>query len=300
MLDLSVVILTYNEEIHLRRCIENVKPIAKDVFVVDSFSTDKTLAIANELNAKIFQNRWENNYAKQFNWALENIPIRTAWVLRLDADEYLTEELLDELEEKLPILNDVYTGITIPLKRVFLGKEIKRGTGLVTQMRIFRYGKAKCETRLMDEHIELTEGQSIIFKGAWVDDNLNTVGWWTTKHNGYAIREAVDLLDIEIGLYGYSTKDQIKKLTSEALSKRRKKYKYVQLPLFWRAFFYFILRYFVKGGFLEGKEGFLWHFLQGWWYRTLVDAKIFEIKKACGNDKEKIILYLKEKYGIGI
>lgn len=298
ILDISVIILTYNEEIHIRRCLENVKLFASEIFLVDSYSSDKTVEIAKEMGVSVFQNKWENNYSKQFNWGLSNLPIKTKWVLRLDADEYLTSELIEELNEKLPKLDDNFSGITIPLKRVFMGKHIKRGTGLVTQMRIFRYGKAQCEIRLMDEHIELLEGTSIQFKGAWVDDNLNPIVWWTTKHNGYSIREAVDLLDIEFNLNGTAANDNNKLLTSEAIAKREKKHKYAKMPLFWRSFFYFVIRYIIKGGFMEGKEGFLWHFLQGWWYRTLVDAKIFEIKKVCGNNKDKIITYLKEQYNI--
>lgn len=298
MLDISVIILTYNEEIHIRRCLDNVKQFTEHIFLVDSFSTDSTLEIANSMNVPVYQNKWENNHAKQFNWGLNNLPLQTKWILRLDADEYLTQELIEELREKLPNLEENISGVVIPLKRVFMGRHIKRGTGLVTQMRIFKYGKAQCEVRLMDEHIELLEGVSVPFNGAWVDDNLNSIGWWTAKHNGYAIREAVDLLDIEYNITGYANDDKAKIISSEAIAKRSKKHKYARMPLFWRSFLYFFIRYVIKGGFLEGKEGFLWHFLQGWWYRTLVDAKIFEIKKACGNDKEKIVTYLKDKYNI--
>lgn len=298
MLDITVIILTYNEEIHIRRCLENAQKFARDIFLVDSYSTDSTLKIAKAMNVPVYQNKWENNYSKQFNWGLNNLPIQTKWILRLDADEYLTEELIDELNEKLPTLEDGVSGITIPLKRVFMGRHIKRGTGLVTQMRIFRYGKAQCEIRLMDEHIELFEGSSVTFNGAWVDDNLNSIGWWTAKHIGYAIREAVDLLDIEYSIIGNANNDQAKILSAEAVTKRQRKHKYVRMPLFWRSFLYFFIRYVIRGGFLEGKEGFLWHFLQGWWYRTLVDAKVFEIKKVCGDDKECIVKYLKAKYNI--
>lgn len=297
-LDISVIILTYNEDIHIRRCIENVTSFAKKIYLVDSFSTDQTLDICRSLGVEIYQNKWENNYSKQFNWGLDNIPIETNWVLRLDADEYLTEELKVELYKRMPNLDDSVTGIEIPLKRIFMGRHIKHGTGVVTQMRFFKYKKARCEVRLMDEHIELLEGKSTRFHGAWVDDNLNMITWWSSKHIGYAIREVVDLLDIEFDLTGSAKSDTRKLLSSESLAKRMKKHKYAKMPLFWRSFLYFIMRYIVRGGFLDGKEGFLWHFLQGWWYRTLVDAKIFEIKKTCGNDKEKIVTYLKEKYNI--
>jgi glycosyltransferase involved in cell wall biosynthesis len=119
MLDLSVIILTYNEELHIARCIDNIKPIAQDIFVVDSFSNDKTLDIAKERNAFIYQNNWENSHARQFNWALENLPIRTKWVLRLDADEYLTEELKKELEERIPEIPESVRGIIFHRRHFF-------------------------------------------------------------------------------------------------------------------------------------------------------------------------------------
>ncbi len=301
MLDLSVIILTYNEELHIRRCIENILPIAKEIFIIDSFSTDKTLEIAKEYNnVHILQNKWENNYAKQFNWGLENADIKTKWVLRLDADEYLSPELIDELSQTLPNLTDNYTGIVFPRRTVFLGRTIRRGMPAVKLLRIFQYGKASCEVRMMDEHIQLNEGDAIELKNEFVDDNLNNLSWWTQKHVGYAIREAVDLLDMEYDLTGSAKNDEIIKLNSQAIKKRKRKHSYSQKPLFWRSFAYFIYRYFFKLGFLEGKEGFLWHFLQGWWYRTLVDAKVYEIKRKSEGNREQIRTILKEEYNINI
>lgn len=298
MLDISVIILTFNEEIHIKRCLDRISPYVKNVFIIDSFSTDNTLKIAKEYkNVTILQNKW-TNYATQFNWALENAPIDTKWILRLDADEYLTPELKVELNEKLSSLEPDITGIVFPLRRVFLGRTIRRGMNQVKLLRLFQNGKAKSEVRQMDEHIQVIEGRTIEFKNEFADDNLNNLSWWTQKHVGYAIREAADLLDIEFDLTNAKTSDESKQISEQAHQKRMLKHKYAMKPLFWRSFAYFIYRYFFKLGFLEGKEGFLWHFLQGWWYRTLVDAKIFEIKKACGNDKEKIIAHLKEHYNI--
>lgn len=300
-LDLSVIILCFNEEIHIKRCLDKVCDIAKDVFLVDCYSTDKTLDIAKSYSkVHILQHEWENSYSKQFNWALENCPIRTKWVLRLDADEYLTEELKKEMCIKLPVLPEDITGCSIFLRRVFLGKVIRRGMPKIKQMRLFVYGAAQCEMRLMDEHIQLLRGKMIDFEGEFADDNLNDLSWWTKKHVGYAIREAVDLLDIEYDLLGVAKDDCDKILTKDAHVKRMKKHSYAKQPLFWRSFAYFCYRYFFKFGFIEGKEAFLWHFLQGWWYRTLCDAKVYEIKKACGNDREKIKIHLKKHYGINI
>lgn len=298
-LDISAIILTGNEEIHMKRCLDRICPVAKEVFVIDSYSIDKTLEIAREYdNVTILQNKWVN-YATQFNWGLDNAPIKTKWVLRLDADEYLSEELVEELRKKLPTLSDEYTGIILHLRRVFMGKTIRRGgTGNVMQMRIFQYGKARSEVRQMDEHIELLEGKPIEFKGEWADDNLNNISWWTQKHVGYAIREAVDLLDIEYNLTGSAAADADIHITEDAKAKRARKHSYAKKPLFWRSFAYFVYRYFFHLGFLEGKEGFMWHFFQGWWYRSLVDAKVFEVKKACGNDKEKIKNYIEKNWQI--
>lgn len=298
MLNCTIIILTFNEEIHISRCIESVKNISENIFVVDCYSTDRTVEISKNLGAKVFFHKWEKSYSKQFNWALENLPINTEWVLRLDADEYLLPELVEEIKLKLNNLPESVTGIEFKLRHIFFNKWIKRGTYPVKLLRLFKYKKAICEQRWMDEHIVLLEGEAIEFENDFVDHNLNNLSWWTNKHNGYAIREAIDLLDIELGLI--EKKIGNAKLNSQAEDKRKKKIKYAKQPLFLRAFLYFIYRYILKLGFLDGKEGFLWHFLQGWWYRTLVDALIFEIKMKCGNDKEKIKSYILNKYGIDV
>lgn len=296
MLDISVIILTFNEELHIRRCLENVNQFAKKVYIIDCFSKDKTKEIAESLGAEVIQHEWPGNQAEQFNWALENIKIETEWILRLDADEYLLPELVEELQARVPTLDNNITGITFKRRHIFLGRWMKRGTYPVMILRMFRKGKAVCEQRLMDEHIELLQGESITFENDFVDENLNNLSWWAQKHVGYAVREAAELLDIEYNITGSDSGER--HLSEKTLQKRKLKLNYAKKPLFWRSFAYFIYRYFFKLAFLEGKEGFLWSFMQGWWYRTLVDAKIFEIKKACDNDKNKIIAHLKEHYNI--
>lgn len=300
MLDISVIILTYNEEIHIRRCLENVNRFVSKVFVVDCFSTDRTVEIAESLEATVIQHTWPGNQAEQFNWALDNLEIKTKWILRLDADEYLMPELIEELNCKLPVLADDVTGVIFNRRHIFMGKWMKRGIYPVKLLRLFRTGKGVCEQRLMDEHIQLLEGEAVEFEHDFCDHNLNNLSWFCHKHVNYAVREAVDLLDIELDLTGAAETDENKQISSQALRKRMKKHQYAKQPLFWRSFAYFCYRYFLKGACLDGKIGFIWTFLQGWWYRTLVDAKVFEIKKACGTDKEKIKRYLKEQYNISL
>jgi len=298
MIDVSFIILTYNEEIHLERCLSSIRGLSDQVFLVDSHSTDKTCEIAGSMGAQAYQNPWPGKHSEQFNWALDHLPIRTKWVFKLDADEYLTEELCAELRARVSGLPEDCTGIVFPLRRVFMGRHIQRGTGTVRLLRMFRYGKARSEARWMDEHLQIASGKLVDFEHEFADDNLQDIGWWTRKHDGYALREAIDLLDIELGLL--AAQENTVALSEEAQTKRKMKERYVRQPLFFRACLYFIYRYFFKRGFLDGVEGFLWNFLQGWWYRTLVDAKIYEIKKACGNDVAKIKTHLKRHYSLEV
>lgn len=299
MLDLSVIILTKDEELHIERCLKNINPIAKEIFIIDSFSTDRTIEIAHRYpKVRVLQNKWVNNYAYQFNWGLDNAPITGKWILRLDADEYLMPELIEELKKKLPVMPDDVSGISFNRRHIFMDKWMRHGIYPVTLLRLFRHGKGRCEQRLMDEHIQTTQGENIIFDNDFCDHNLNNLSWFCHKHVNYAVREAADLLDIEIGLTGAALTDKDKAINTQAEAKRMKKHKYARQPLFWRSFAYFLYRYLLKGAWRDGREGFIFTFIQGWWYRTLVDAKIFEIKQKCGNDKNLISKMLEENYGV--
>lgn len=301
MPDLSVIILTKDEELHIERCLDNISPIAKEIFIIDSFSTDTTLDLARKYpKVTILQNKWVNNYAYQFNWGLDNAPITGKWILRLDADEYLLPELIDELKQKLPSMPDDVSGLVLKRRHIFLDKWMKRGIYPVKLLRIFRNGKGRCEQRLMDEHIQLTAGTTLELDHDFCDHNLNNLSWFCHKHVNYAVREAADLLDIEMNLTGAAATDNNKEISEQAISKRLKKHKYARQPLFWRSFAYFLYRYILKGAWREGKEGFIFTFLQGWWYRTLVDAKVYEIKRKCDNDRQTIIRLLEEQYGVKV
>lgn len=299
MLDLTVIILTFNEQLHIRRCLENVMPLARKVYVVDCHSTDGTQEIAREMGATVVEHDWPGNQAEQFNWALDSLPIDTAWVLRLDADEYLTEELVEELKEYLPSAPLDVSALVFPLGRAFMGRILKHGiVNSVSMIRMFRRGMAYYEKRQMDEHLIVKDGITHTCRHKFIDDNRMPLSYFITKHNNYATREACILLQNELAQQDET--DKPLHFADTVQKKRAQKDSYGKMPLLWRSFAYFCYRYFFKLGFLDGKEGFLWDFLQGWWYRTLVDAKVLEIKRACGDDKEKIRAHLKEHYNISI
>lgn len=276
---ISVIILTYNEEKHLARCLDSITQISTDIYIIDSFSTDGTCKIAEQYNAKVLRNKWVN-YATQFQWALDNCHTSTPWIMRLDADEYLEEALIKEINDKITGIDDDITGVFLKRKVVFKDRWIRYGGFYPhTLLRIWRSGIGNIEQRWMDEHIVLSYGKTIVFKEHLVDHNLNNINWWINKHNNYAIREMIDLLNIKYKIL--ETDDRL--LLNEASQARRKrllkeKIYSILLPGF-RASLYFFYRYIIRVGFMDGYKGFVFHFMQGFWYRLLVDINFQEMEK---------------------
>jgi glycosyltransferase involved in cell wall biosynthesis len=229
------------------------------------------------MGAEVLSNPWVN-YATQMNWGIDRVPAGTDWILRLDADEVVTPELAEEIRRRLSNLDENVDGIYVSRFMKFLGRRIRYGGVFpVRVLRLFRAGRGRCENRWMDEHIRV-EGQCTEFQGEIVDDNLNSLTWWTDKHNGYASREVVDLLNLK---YGFMPLESVASLTGgQQVGVKRwlKEYFYARLPGGGRALGYFLYRYVLRLGFLDGREGAAFHFLQGFWYRFLVDAKLSEVQ----------------------
>lgn len=272
------IILTFNEQRHLARCLASLTGIVSEVVVVDCFSIDSTLEIARAHGARVIQHKWFN-YAAQFNWALTQLDPDTDWVLRLDADEYLTPALIAEIQSRLPKIASEVDGIYCSRRMTFQGRLIRHGGVFpVRVLRLFRYGRGECENRWMDEHIKVS-GPTLDFAGELIDDNLQSLTWWTEKHNRYASREAVDLLNLE---YGFMPRDSVASLRGgkqDGVKRWIKEQVYASLPGGLRALVYFFYRYVIRLGFLDGQAGTAFHFLQGFWYRYLVDAKVAEVKR---------------------
>lgn len=269
---IAFVILTKNEELNLPRCIGSLEGLDADVFVVDSGSTDRTVQVAAQLGATVLSNSWKN-YSTQMNWALDNMSTGAAWVFRLDADEYLTPELNAELRQVLPTVRAGTAGFAVKRRIYFLGKWIRHG-GMypISHVRLWRRGQARCEDRWMDEHMEVTGGTVDRLGHDFVDQNNKDLTFWIDKHNWYSNRELLDLAQMEANQTGSHAK-----LAGQAASKRwAKEFLFAPCPRFVRAFAYWVLRYIFLAGFLDGEEGLIFHFLQAFWYRFLVDAKMFE------------------------
>lgn len=288
MANISVLILTYNEHLHIERCIRSAKQFAEQVFVVDSGSEDATTELARALGAHVVHHAWESHHARQVNWALDNLPFQTEWVFRMDADEFVTPELARELNERLGSLPPEVSGVVLRRRLYAFGKHLRwGGQSGIRLLRIWRNGKARCEERWMDEHMLLETGHSVMFRHDFADDNLKPLSWWTTKHAGYAVRAAADTL-LAQGQRGQPARRAgwLQRLV------------YGGVPRFVRPTLYFGYRYFVLLGFLDGIPGLLWHVLQGFWFRFLVDSILFDVERRAAAEGRTPLSVLERNYGL--
>jgi len=296
-MSLTVVILTRDEALHIARAIASVQEVADRIVVVDSGSTDATAEIARGLGAEVLFHPFVTQ-AKQFNWALEQLPADTSWVFRLDADEVISPQLARSLAQRLPTLGPEVAGASVPRRIAFLGRPIRWGGMFPVRItRLLRYGHGRSEDRWMDEHI-LLNGSEMPLDGELLDDSLKPLSWWIDKHNNYASREVVEILDVE---YSFLGREIGSRPNGQAGLKRWLKEKvYAQLPGGVRALAYFIYRYFFRLGFLDGKEGTAFHVLQGLWYRYLVDAKLYEVRLYMQRNNVDAVRAIRDVLGIDV
>ena len=280
---LALVILTYNEEANIAQALDSVAGWASQILILDSLSTDRTLDIARQYGCEIAQHKFES-YAKQRNHALEHLPIRSEWVFFLDADEWLPDALKQEIST-LIATSPEENGFYINRRLIWMGRWIRRGYYPSWILRLFRYGVGRCEDRAVNEHL-IVQGQTGQLRNHFMHEDRKGVTDWVAKHNGYATREALELFntraapdyrEIDARLFG-----------TQAQRKRWLRLKvWNRLPPLIRPFFYFFYRYILAGGFLDGREAFIYHFLQGLWYPMLIDIKYLEMKMFSSLDVKK-------------
>jgi glycosyltransferase involved in cell wall biosynthesis len=282
-LPITAIVLTYNEERNLPDCLASLAGWVGEIFVVDSGSDDATPAIAGQHGARIVQHPFET-HSRQWTWALAHLPLRHEWVLGLDADQRVTPELRAELArlfQGAPGRLDGLDGLYVKRRQVFRGRWIKHGAYYPKYLlKLFRRDKVQFDERdLMDHHFYVA-GPTAKLSEDIVEDNRkeDEIAFWVAKHNRYAPlhareellrRREADAWPIHPSLFG-SPDQRVIWL----------KQRWYHLPLFARPFVYFVYRYFFRLGFLDGKQGFIFHFLQGFWYRLLVDIHLDEMLKA--------------------
>lgn len=280
MPDITALVLTKNESQNIARCLQSVKDLCSRMVVVDCGSTDDTVALAQANGAEVYQHEFEY-YALQFNWGLDNCHIDTKWVIRLDADEQFPPELCAEIEEQMRLHDsDDVNGFTLEATYFFLGRALTHGSKK-RKLMVFKNGVGRIEDRRRDAHTILSAGRSISLQHNFLHYDFKDLDNFIARYNWYATREAMDYMDFKNGRRDAIADDP------EIQKKRQKKYGvYYRFPKFLRAFLWFLVNYFLRGGFLDGKEGFIYHVLSSFWYRFVVDAKIYEYEH--GKEFEKL------------
>jgi glycosyltransferase involved in cell wall biosynthesis len=273
-MSLSVIILTRDEEKNLPFALDSLTGTGARIFVVDSGSKDHTCEIARERGCDVVVHPFET-HAQQLNWAIDNLPLDTDWVMRLDADERLSDSLADELKRKLAVYPPDVTGLMLKRRVFFWGRWIRHGGYYPTWLlRIWRKDSARCEDRAMDEHMLVLNGRIEKLENDIIDENHKGLAFWIDKHNRFSDNEVASLQQEERII---TSGDAGGPTARKRLFKSRF---YGHAPRFLRAFLYWFFRYFILLGFLDGAAGFVFHFLQGFWYRLVIDAKIYELERA--------------------
>ena len=292
--DIHAIILTLNEEQHIARCIASLAEQCASITVIDSGSDDATVEIARQAGAEVRVNPFVN-HAAQVNFAVDALAECGGWLLRIDADEVLDADSREMLKEAIAKAAEDVDGLLVQRRIHFMGRRIKHGAIEPSwQLRLWRNGRGRCEQRWMDEHIKVIG--KVVRTGIILSDiNLNSLTWWTSKHNSYASREAIDVLNRK---YRFVAPDGLGEGGASAQARRRRYIKekiYGRLPSGLRALTYFVYRYFIRLGFLDGRAGWYFHLLQGFWYRTLVDAKITEIEEYAAVQGVHIVVAIQQR-----
>lgn len=282
---LSVIVLTYNEERNLDACLRSVAGWTQAIFVVDSGSTDGTLAIAARYGAQVFTNPFVN-HVRQWQWALAHVPLEGSWVLALDADQSVTPALRDDLLRKLPAWDAPGSPVGGYLNRrqVFRGRWIRHGGYYPKHLlKLFRLDAVSLDDADLVDHHFIVKGPTAILRGDLIEDNRNEadIAVWIAKHNRYAVLQARDEET------RWSSPDAPRSRLGGTPDERTiwMKGLWNRMPLFVRPFGYFTYRYLLRLGFLDGKEGFIFHFLQAFWYRLLVDINRDELRRRAEFDQ---------------
>jgi glycosyltransferase involved in cell wall biosynthesis len=277
----SFIILTFNEEIHLPRLLASIKELDAPIYILDSGSTDNTLSIAADYKAEVKINPFEN-HPKQWDFALKNFSITTPWTIGLDADQIVTPELLAMLKAFKAENYSHVNGIYFNRKNYFKGSWIKYG-GFYPKylLKMFRTNVGFSDLNENMDHRFIVTGETTIWKnGHIIEENLkeNEISFWITKHNRYSDLTAHEEVERLNNLRGQTNQAKFWGSPDERIAYLKKIW--WKLPLGLRPFLYFIYRIIFKLGILDGSNGLLFHFLQGFWFRLIVDVKIREILKS--------------------
>ena len=268
----TIIILTLNEEANIGVCLGSVCGWARQVFVLDSFSTDDTVPIARRFDCQVVQNAYSVEFAQR-NWALDNLLFETEWVFYLDADEWMTPELKEEIESVIRA-NPPENGFLLRWRFIWMGRWVKRGYYPKWLLRLVRLETARWEQREINPHLMVT-GRTGRLKNDFIHDNKKGIADWTAKHIVYARREAEQLF--KSGAQPEYLNARFWGTQAQRVRWLRVKV-YNRLPPLVRPMLYFFYRLILRGGFLDGWRAIIYHILHALWYPLLIDLFYLEMR----------------------
>jgi glycosyltransferase involved in cell wall biosynthesis len=272
---LSAFILTRNEEKNLEGCLQSLTGWCTDIHIVDSFSNDKTLDIARKYAASVHLRAFEG-HTKQRTWALRNLPFENEWVLALDADHRVMPNLRDELIRIFVDPPSTVDGFYVKRRQIFRGRWMRFGGYYPKYMlKVFKHHSAFLDDNEFDYRFYV-RGRTATLQHDILESNENEwrISFFVEKHNKFASELAAEELARRAGLPYLVATTPLGSLDQRTLWLKRI---WMRLPLYSRPILLFVYRYFLRLGFLDGKEGFIFYFLQSFWFRLLVDIRIEEM-----------------------
>lgn len=284
----TVVVPTYNEERNLPACLGSVAGWVHATMVVDSGSADRTRVIAAEHGARVFEHAFET-HAKQWMWALQHLPIETEWVLGLDADQRVTLQLKEAIVRLFTVDSEQLqrlAGVYVNRRQIFRGQWIRHG-GYYPKylLKLFRGDRVRLNKNdLLDHHFHV-DGPTAALEHDLIEANQNEddLAFWMTKHRRYAVLLAREEFERRRNGAGSDPVPRFRGTPDEHTAWLKQRW--YRMPLYIRPFLYFAYRYFVRMGFLDGKQGLIFHFLQGLWFRLLVDIHLRQLLTADRNGR---------------
>tara|TARA_X000000368_G_C23037390_1_gene715184 strand:+ start:233 stop:1090 length:858 start_codon:yes stop_codon:yes gene_type:complete len=250
-LSLTVIMITYNEEHNMEKVLKNLKGWAKEVIVLDSYSTDKTLNIARKFKAKIFKRKFKN-FSDQWNFAVKNLPINTKWVMKIDPDEIISKQLKKNIEIELK--NNEYNGFYLNRYLFFMGSKINVKQKI---LRIWEKGNCKFSNSLVNEY-PIVKGNLKMIDGILEHHDSPDLFHWFNKQNLYSSLDAL----------AYGKKEYLAfkpKLLGNSLERRmwlKKNFKYFPF----RYLLLFFYNWIILGSWRSGEKGYAWSKLRSFYY----------------------------------
>lgn len=268
---ICTIVPTLNEELHIARAVSSVVGLGP-VLVVDSGSNDRTQQLAEAAGAMFIYHPW-SGYSAQKNWAMENLSVQADWVFLLDADEWITPQLADEIRKTVE--QPEADGYYVARRNIFLKRELKHAWWYPDyQMRLFRVGKGRYENREVHEHVEI-DGTVGFLKEALLHENVKGIDEFMRRHEKYAMYEAREIRDLR----RQRDSQLLGKFFGSWPERRRALKVRVWYRLPGRPAIRFIWMYVIRRGFLDGRQGLIYSQLIAS-YEALIDAKLLELEMA--------------------